>query len=624
MNLQDSARPARVSFLDFTVDLAAERLVRGSVEIKLRPKSFHVLRCLIQHQGRVVTRDELMEAVWAGVAVTDESLSKCIADIRRALADDSQQIVRTITRRGFLFQAEVRVVEPQPVPLEPAPTANRTGFRKRRMLALVAVALTLVAGAIAFGWRGFRFVGKPVFGAIAVLPFEFLSDAGADQQYLGDGMTEALITSLGESSPFRVIARTSVNRYLRTKKTIREIAQELAVDAVVEGTVSHSGDRVRVTANLIQVSPEQHIWAHSYERNFRDVISLQNEIAAAIAGEVQGKLTQRERSRPKTNHPVNHEAQLLYWKARYIRQNQRNPNAARMSIKFSEQSLQIDPASAPAYAELAMSYARLANMGGALQSEVMPRAKTAAEKALALDGDLGAAHVALGFVLLFYEWDWAGAERELRRALTLNPSDAEARQYLAHCFAWLGRMDEAVAEIRRARELDPFGFTVHQDVAKMLYWARRYDEALAEARQANEMQPDTFPINYLIAGCCLKKGLMAEAVTADLRSRVTRDSLNEESQRALRAAYARNGLQGYWRQLKEIVLPLYRSNPGGVYHLARISASLNETDEAFRWLEKAYGYRSSWMNGIKVDPLLDALRPDPRFGSLLQRMRLPQ
>jgi tetratricopeptide (TPR) repeat protein len=354
------------------------------------------------------------------------------------------------------------------------------------------------------------------------------------------------------------------------------------------------------------------------------VLSLQNEIAAAIAGEVQGKLTLRERSRPKTSHPVNPEAQLLYWKARYIRQNQRNPNAARMSIKFSEQSLQIDPASAPAYAELAMSYARLANMGGALQSEVMPHAKTAAQKALALDQDLGAAHVAFGFVLLFYNWDWAGAERELKHALTLNPSDAEARQYLAHDFAWLGRMDEAVAEIRRARELDPFGFTVHQDVAKMLYWARRYDEALAEARQANDMQPDTFPINYLIAGCSIKKGLMAEAVTADLRSRVTRDSLNEESQGALRAAYARNGFQGYLRQLKEIVLPLYRSNPGGVYHLAHICASLNERDEAFQWLEKAYEYRSSWMNGIKVDPLLDALRPDPRFGSLLQRMGLSQ
>jgi tetratricopeptide (TPR) repeat protein len=206
----------------------------------------------------------------------------------------------------------------------------------------------------------------------------------------------------------------------------------------------------------------------------------------------------------------------------------------------------------------------------------------------------------------------------------LNPSDAEARQYLAHDFAWLGRVDEAVAEIRRARQLDPFSFTIHQDVGKMLYWARKYDEALVELRQANDMQPDTFPINSLIASCCMKKGLVAEAVTADLRSRVTRDGLNQGSQDALRAAYAKDGLQGYLRKLKETVLPQYRSNPGGVYHLADICASLNETDEAFQWLEKAYEYRSSWMNGIKVDPLLDALRPDPRFGSLLQRMGLSQ
>jgi tetratricopeptide (TPR) repeat protein len=175
-----------------------------------------------------------------------------------------------------------------------------------------------------------------------------------------------------------------------------------------------------------------------------------------------------------------------------------------------------------------------------------------------------------------------------------------------------------VAEIRRARELDPFGFTIHHDVAKMLYWARRYDEALAEARQANDMLPDTFPINNLTARSCIKKGLAAEAVTADLRSRVTRDGLSEESQAVLRAAYARNGLQGYFRQLKEIVLPLYRSNPGGVYHLADICAILNETDAAFEWLEKACELRSSWMNGIKVDPLLDGLRSDP----LLQRMSL--
>jgi TolB-like protein/DNA-binding winged helix-turn-helix (wHTH) protein/Tfp pilus assembly protein PilF len=624
MSLQDSAQPARVSFLDFTLDLAAERLMRGNLEIKLRPKSFQVLRHLVEHQGRVVTREELMAAVWSDVAVTDESLSKCIADIRKALGDDSQDIVRTVTRRGFLFQAAVRILEPDQVSVGPLRPGKRTFPGKRRMLGLLAAILTLLACVIAFRWPDSFFVRKPIFDAVAVLPFECLSSGGADQQYIGDGMTEALITALGESNPFRVIARTSVNRYLKTKKPIREIARELDVDAVVEGTVSQADGRVRVTANLIQVSPERHIWAHSYERSLRDVLKLQDDIAAAIAGEVRVKLTPPKRTRPRTSHPINTEAQLLYWKARYIRQNQRNPAAARMSIKFAEQSLQIDPASAAASAELAMSYARLGNMGGALQSEVRPRAKTAAQRALALDEDLGAAHVALGFVLLFCDWDWAGAERELRRALTLNPSDAEARQYLAHYFAWLGRTDEAVAEIRRARELDPFSFTVHHDVAKILYWARRYDDALAEARQANDMQPDTFPINNLIARCYIKKGLVAEAVTADLRSRATRDGLSEESQAVLRAAYARKGLQAYLRQLKEIVLPLYRSNPGGVYHLADICAVLNETDEAFQWLEKAYELRSSWMNGIKVDSSLDGLRSDPRFSSLVQRMGLPR
>ena len=273
-------------------------------------------------------------------------------------------------------------------------------------------------------------------------------------------MTEALITNLGQASPLRVIARTSVNQFQKTKKSVREIARELKVDVMVEGTIAQFGDRLRVTANLIQVSPEKHIWARSYERSFLDALALQNEIAGAIAGEIQGKLTPQQQVRLTSIRPVNPEAQLAYWKARYFLHGRRNPERARKSIEYSEQAERIDPGYAPAYAGLARSYPRLSYMDGAFPGEAMPRAKMAAKRAVALDEGLAEAHVALSSIFLEYDWDWAGAEREARRAIGLNPSDAEGHAVLVLCLAAVGRVDEAVMEVKRIRELDPFSFYI--------------------------------------------------------------------------------------------------------------------------------------------------------------------
>lgn len=613
--------------------------MRGTSEIKLRPKSFQVMQYLIEHHGRLVTREELMRAVWEDVAVTDESLTKCIADIRKALVDHSQEIIRTVTRRGFLFQAEVRRIEPpQAAPQLLRFYAGHSFLGGRVMLLAGLVIFAFLLAVVWFQWRGRAFSRSPAFEAIAVLPLESLSD-GADEQYLADGMTEALITDLGQASPLRVIARTSVNRYQKTKKSIQEIARELNVDVVVEGTVAQSGDHVRVTANLIQVSPEQHIWARSYERDLRDVLALQNELAAAVAAEIQGKLTPQQQAHLRTSRPVNPEAQLAYWKALYFLHGRRDPEGARKSIEYAEHAVGIDPSYAPAWAALSMSYAELGFMGGVLPNEIMPRARIAAQRSLALDESLAEAHVALGWILSNYDWDWPGAERETKRAVSLNPSDAQGHQALAHYFAYIGRVDEAVGEAKRARELDPFSFTVNHDVGKMLYWDRKYDEALAELRQVRDMQPDSVAsvaVDIFIAKSCFKKGLYDEAVAADLRIQGIRAGLSTESLEALRAAYAKKGLRGYWMKLRELVLqsnaanyarpgdPLttYRSNPNGVYHLAEINVHLDDKEEAFKWLEKAYEYRSGWLSGIKVDATFDPLRSDPRFSALLQRMGL--
>jgi TolB-like protein/DNA-binding winged helix-turn-helix (wHTH) protein len=611
--------PCSYSFLDFTLDLAAERVLRGATEIKLRPKSFQVLRYLVERPGRLVTREELMQAVWGDVAVTDESITKCIADIRRALADDSQEIIRTVTRRGFLFQAEVRPVHP---PLAAPQTPGSRPVHTRGMTFAGMVVFGLVAGLASLQWRGHLFGRRPVFEAIAVLPFESLSN-GADQQYMADGMTEALITNLGQVSPLRVIARTSVNQYQKTKKPVREIARELNVDVVVEGTIAQSGDRLRVTANLIQVSPEKHLWAHSYERNFRDALALQNEIAGAIAGEIQGKLMPQQKSRPGSSRPVEPAAQIAYWKARYFLNGRTDVEVQRKTVEYSEQAVRIDPSYAPAHAALARSYAGLSDMGEAFPREVMPRARLGAQRAIALDEELAYAHVALGWILLVYDRDWVGVEREGRRAIGLNPSDAEAHWLLANYLAAVGRVDEAVVRMKHARELDPLSFHINWHVGRMLFLARKYDEALAELRQTADMQRNSSAVDIWTFKSYWMKGLADEAIAADLRIRGYRDGFSAESLDDLRAAYSNSGSRGYWTKLRKLVLPKFRSNPTGWYRLAEINTYLGDNKEAFWWLEKAYEERPSWIAWIKVDPVLDPLRSDPRFSALLRRMGLP-
>jgi tetratricopeptide (TPR) repeat protein len=352
--------------------------------------------------------------------------------------------------------------------------------------------------------------------------------------------------------------------YQGTKKSVQEIGRELNVEVVVEGTVTPFKDRVRVTAKLIQASPERHMWARSYERDLRDVLALQNEIASAIAAEIQGSLTPRQESRLLNSPAVNSEAQKAYWKARYFLHGQRGTETARKSIEYSERAVQLDPSYAPAHAALAKSYLMLSNTGGAFPSLLMLPAKAAVNKAVALDEELAEGHVALSSILLSYFWDWRGAEREARRAISLNPSDAEAHQWLANCLASVGRIDEAVAEIEVARALDPFSFYINREVGRLLYFARKYDQALIELRQARDMQPNSPFVETWIVKSYLKKGMADEAVRADV---------------------PRHGV--------------------------------------LNGLSAAYEERTGFMPWVKADPSLDGLRSDRRFSELLRRMGLP-
>ncbi|MGH9627067.1 MAG: hypothetical protein ACRD7E_01700, partial [Bryobacteraceae bacterium] len=353
---------------------------------------------------------------------------------------------------------------------------------------------------------------------------------------------------------------------------------------------------LRVTANLIQVSPEKHIWAHTYERSLQDVLVLQNEIAEAIAAAIQGKLSPSQQWRPGHSRRVNPEVQLAYWKALYYLNARRDPQAGKKGIAYAEQAVQIDPGYAPAHAVLARSYANQSYMGGS--PSLMARAKAAAQRAIALDDQLAEAHAALALILLGYDWDWAGAEREARLAVSMNPSDAEAHNVLALCLQAVGRVDEALIEVKRARELDPFSFRIHRNVGRALYLARKYDEALVELRQTREMQTDASAVDVWIVKSCLKQNQGDEAVAADLRVRANRSGLGPEMTDVLRAGYSNMGVRGYWTKLRELVLPAYRSSENyGPYLLAEINAYLGDREEAFLWLEK----------GISTPLHLDAL-----------------
>lgn len=644
-----SSRPrtgGSYSFHAFTLDPVTGRLYGDRGEINLRPKSFQVLQYLVKNHGRLITRAELLEVVWGDVSVTDESVTKCIADIRKALDDDAHSIIRTVTRRGFRFQADV-ILTPAPpdsqspailqsvVPGEAArpelgipgdavrdsagAPAPRSSLRRLAWMGALAV-FTLASGITWFAWTRRPYDRPPAFDAIAVLPFESLS-SDADQKYLADGMTEALITNLGQAGTLRVIARTSVGQYEGTKKPVREIARELNVDVLVEGTVTTSGERIRVTANLIQVSPEKHIWARAYERNMRDALALQNEIAGAIATEIQGKLTPQQESRLQSSRPVDPDAQLAYWTARYLLSSRKDPEGIRTSIAFAEQAVRLDPGYAHAYATLARSLAMLSG-GETIPPDAAVRAKAAAKRAIELDEELASAHAALGLILIAYDWNWTEAEREMRRAISLNPSDADAHEGLANYLAAVGRTDEAVLEIKQARALDPYSFRINWNVGRMLCLARRYGEALAELTQTAQLQREISPVDIWMFRSYWMKGLVNEAIATDLRIRQYRDGLSQESLDALRAAFSAKGPRGYWTALRETLLPQFSSTANGVFRLAEINVHLGDKEEAFRWLEKAYESRTAWMPWIKVDPVLDPLRSDPRFDGLLRRMDL--
>ena len=459
---------------------------------------------------------------------------------------------------------------------------------------------------------------------LAVLPFENLS-GDPQQDYFSSGLTEEMITQLGDLEPNRlgVIARTSAMQYKDARKDTRQIGRELGVDYILEGSVRREGDRVRITAQLIQVKDQTHLWAKDYERNLRDILALQSDVASSIAREIKLKLTSEETARLANIPALNPDAYELYLKGRYF-WNKRTEDGFIRAIRYFEQATVLDPKYAQPYAGAADAYALLGSIPNLQISreQAMPKAKAAALKALQLNDSLAEAHTSLAFVEMQYEWDWPGSEKEFKRALELNPNYATAHQWYAIWLMAQGRPAEALEEERRAQQADPLSIIIKTDTAQLLIYAGRSDEATVQAQRALEIDP-AFPLAHLYLGIAYVEKKDYNAAIAEFQKVLVIDKRDPWALSGLAQTYALVGQRGKSEAILRELLERTKSQEDLTIELARVYAQLGETDRAFAWLEKAYRNRTGGL--ILLNPVFDfrALHHDPRFADLDRRIGLP-
>jgi TolB-like protein/Flp pilus assembly protein TadD/tRNA A-37 threonylcarbamoyl transferase component Bud32 len=505
------------------------------------------------------------------------------------------------------------------------PVAGGARVRNRRiafaagfgLLVLLAIAILvwekMWGGDIIHG----RFTANaPRIHSLAVLPLANLS-ADPAQDYFADGMTEELTTELAQISGLRVISRTSSMRYKGTQKPLAEIAKDLDADTVIEGSVERSGDEVRITAQLINARTDTHLWAHSYKRELRDVLAMQSEVARAIAAEIQVQLTSREQERLGHSRPVDPAAYEAYLKGRY-HWNFHTGDEMQKAVAEYQRAIQLDPGYALAYVGLSEAYHLLSLNGDADPQKTLPQAKEAALKAIELDPQLSEGHSALAFALGQYDWDWAGAEREFKRAIELSPSNAAARAFYAQMLSLQGRYAEAIAEGTRARELDPISGQICLQYSRTFFYARQYDRAVQAFQQSLENNPNFWPLHFFLGQVYEQQGLFPDAL-------VQFQKAQGPTFLAISGMGHLYAISGRRAEAAKILSDI-RLRSQGAYipptYLARIYVGLGERDEAFAWLEKGYAARDSHMEFLGVEPAFDPLRSDPRFADLLRRMNL--
>jgi TolB-like protein/DNA-binding winged helix-turn-helix (wHTH) protein/Tfp pilus assembly protein PilF len=630
----------RLRFGVFEVDLRAGALTKRGLRVRLQEQPFQVMAMLLEKPGELVTREELQRRLWGQTVVDfDHGLNKAINKIREALGDsaESPRFVETVARRGYRFLAEVAPVDtlgrqPDPDTGELAPLTGSRGAeiadagtppkRSHRSHAWTGFTAGLILVlAASLGWiLHSRSQATPKIHSLAVLPLESLS-GDASQDYFADGMTDALIADLGQISALRVISRTSVMTYKRVRKPLPEIARELNVEAVVEGTVTRSGERVRITAQLIQVPAETHLWAQSYEGDLQDTIALQNNVARAIAEQIQVTLNRGEEAALENSKKVNPEAYDAYLRGRYF-WNKRTGEGLKRAVDYFDRAITADPGYAKAYSGLADSYALMGDWEYGLMSprDAFPRAKAAATKALALDEKLSEAHTSLAFILDLYDWSWASAEKEYKRALALNPGYATAHHWYAWHLMVMGRYGEGIAELKKAESLDPLSLIISADLADALCIARRYDESIEQSHKTIAMDP-YFAVAHYQLGQALEQGKKHDEAIAEFRRAIELSGGNTTFESNLANAYAVSGRKREAMKAVKDLESRQGQDSSNAANIASIYVGLGDNSSAMIWLDKAYQARFN--PSILLRPAFDPLRSDRRFQDLLRRIGFP-
>jgi TolB-like protein/DNA-binding winged helix-turn-helix (wHTH) protein/Tfp pilus assembly protein PilF len=642
----------------YEVDLRTSELWKQGRKVKLQEQPCRILAILLEQRGQVVTREELRKRLWSDDTFVDfdHSLNTAIMRLREALNDssDNPRFIETLPRHGYRFIApleeitasehekkedagsgstpELSVAVPQSGPtniflagnLESESKSRR--IRSRRAIVLGSLFGILAIVILGIWLRFFRTasevnLSRNQIKSMVVLPFENLS-GDKDQQYFTDGMTDELIAHLAKIRSLRVISRTSSMEYKGTHKTLSEIARDLNVDAVVEGTILRSGDRVRITAELVQVATDRQLWAETYESQLGDVLALQSQVASAIVNEIRINLTPEEQQRLASTRSVSAESYEAYLKGRYY-WNKRSQEGLTKAIEYFQLATEKDPHYALAFAGLADCYSIIGSaiVGTVPSQDVAPKAKAAALKALELDDTLAEAQTSLATVRFNYDWDWLGASQGFQRSIELNPSYATAYQRYSLYLMAMGRTKESLAQMTRARELDPLSISMNFSLGWRLYMARKYDQAIEQLQNTLEMDPN-FALPRMVLGQAYEQKHAYPQALAELQKAV---SISHDSPQMLGALGHAYGASGNRSEAEKVLAQLMEQSKRqyvSPFYVAIVYVGLPENDKALDWLEKAYQDRSNAIVFGKVDPQLDPLRSTPRFQALLHRLAL--
>jgi len=621
-----------ISFGEFEADLRSRELRKKGARVRLPDQAFLVLAILLERPGQLVTREDIRKRLWPSDTFVDfdHGLNNAVNRLRDALEDSATvpRHIETLPRRGYRFIAAINPVpqsqaspvfpetEPQTARITGKPSSQRTFLRRWIPLTAMVVGLLLVL--LAFRYRSHM---SPQIHSLVVLPLENLS-GDPSQEYLADGITDALITELASIRSIQVVSRTSAMHYKGSHKPLAEIARELNVDTVVEGSVTRSGSRLRVNAQLVQSSNDRHLWAKSYEKNIGDIMELQNSLAEAISQEIAVELSPDERLRIKRLLPVNSDAYEAYLKGRFY-WNKRTVDALQIAKTYFEEATQKDPHYALAYAGLADAYDVLGSgVAAALPPrEAMRHAREAANRAIQLDEALAEGHTSLAGIKFSFDWDWQGAETEFRRAIELNPNDVTAHYWYAQLLLALGRWEESLANVNKAAQLDPVLPQLASFRGAVFHNRRNYKLAIEEEQKALVLDPGHFVPHFDLGRGYEQLGNYQQAAN-EFQKALELSGNDFTTKASLAHVYAVSGDKTEAeRILNELKQNLRNNNLS--YQIAEIYIGLGNNDQGFQWLENAYQDRSEWLTWIAIEPKLDPIRRDPKFNQLLHRMNLP-